>query len=304
MSANFYLLPTDGLCNRMRAIDSAITLSNQLGRNLRVIWVKNTLLSSSFYKLFRKIDDLEVIESRNEYLPGLKLNLFPKNNPATANAITRVPASMLWKFRKRNWDIKGCVFYNELLAISNQKFMNDTPESSQTSYDLIQKKIKESLTSGHSNYIASCWRLCPDQEYYKHFTPIPELTERIDSISATFNHTLGLHIRRTDHKEAMATSSLDKFINLIEQKIRENTNSTFFVATDDAGTETMLRNKFGERILSNKKSSFSRNDEQGIQDAVVDLYCLSRTKKIFGSFRSSFSQVAGDISRIEVETVR
>ena len=98
-------------------------------------------------------------------------------------------------------------------------------------------------------------------------------------------------------------SGLDKFISLIEENIRKNDKSTFFLATDDLETETTLKKKFNGRIITSQKASFSRNSEEGMQNAVVDLYCLSRTKKIYGSFRSSFSQVAADISGIEVETV-
>jgi hypothetical protein len=145
--------------------------------------------------------------------------------------------------------------------------------------------------------------LFPDSEFYSKFKPVSELQDKIDTITSMFSNTVGLHIRRTDHKEAIAHSGIDKFEKLIDNYIHADNSSSFFLATDDASTETYLKNKFGERIITRKKT-YSRNNEKGIQDALVDLYCLSRTKKIYGSFRSSFSQVAGDISRIPVETVQ
>jgi hypothetical protein len=301
---NFYLLATDGLCNRMRTIDSAITLAGKLNRSLHVLWVRNALLNSSFSKLFNSIDVMTVIESSNQVVPGVKFNWYPKNNPASTGSVKNLINRGIWKFHQINWNIKGSLFYDELLEISNRRFDTNTAESEKDSYELIFTRIKDTLHENHSNYIASCWRLFPDNEFYSHFKPVPELQDKIDTITSSFSNTIGLHIRRTDHREAIAHSGIDKFVALIERHVGTDAQATFFLATDDAETEAYLKNKFGARIITRKKSSYARNNEKGIQDAVVDLYCLSRTKKIYGSFRSSFSQVAGDISRIPVETVQ
>jgi hypothetical protein len=39
----------------------------------------------------------------------------------------------------------------------------------------------------------------------------------------------------------------------------------------------------------------NRNSQQGITDAVVDMFCLSKTKYIYGSYWSSFSDIASVI---------
>ena len=44
-----------------------------------------------------------------------------------------------------------------------------------------------------------------------------------------------------------------------------------------------------------------RNSLEGMKFAVVDLFCLSKTKKIIGSVGSSYSQIAAEIGGIEVE---
>lgn len=299
---NFYLLATDGLCNRMRTIDSAITLAGKLNRSLHVVWVRNSLLNSSFSNLFAPIDGLRLIESKSDVIPGLKLNWYPKTNPAKNGSIKSLIHRGIWKFHQINWNIKGSIFYDELLEISNKRFEKNNSESE--SYDMIFTRIKETLYDNHANYIASCWRLFPDNEFYSHFKPLPELQEKIDAIASGFSNTSGLHIRRTDHQEAIANSGIDKFVKLINDQVAINDNATFFLATDDAETESYLKKMFGDRIITRKKTSYARSNEKGIQDAVIDLYCLSKTKKIYGSFRSSFSQVAADITRIPVETVQ
>ena len=48
------------------------------------------------------------------------------------------------------------------------------------------------------------------------------------------------------------------------------------------------------------RSSDSRTTQQGMVDALVDLVCLSRTTKIFGSYWSAFSETAAALGETEV----
>ena len=50
------LIPVGGLANRMRAIDSAISLCQRYNRALEVIWFKDLALKACFYSLFEKIN--------------------------------------------------------------------------------------------------------------------------------------------------------------------------------------------------------------------------------------------------------
>ena len=56
------LVPTSGLCNRMRAIASAVSLSKHLGRELEVIWIPDSALGSSFNQLFEPLPCIRVIQ--------------------------------------------------------------------------------------------------------------------------------------------------------------------------------------------------------------------------------------------------
>lgn len=75
------------------------------------------------------------------------------------------------------------------------------------------------------------------------------------------------------------------------------------MATDDLETENELIEKFTYKIITYKKE-LSRNTKKGIIDALIDLYCLSKTKYIFGSYWSSFSDIASRIGKIEVVTIK
>jgi hypothetical protein len=51
------------------------------------------------------------------------------------------------------------------------------------------------------------------------------------------------------------------------------------------------------------KRCWIRNLQKGIQDAVVDMYCLAGCQKIIGSYFSSFSEVAAQINGIELNQI-
>ena len=116
--------------------------------------------------------------------------------------------------------------------------------------------------------------------------------------------TIGIHIRSTDHSTAMKYSPFHLFENKIREELHINPEATFFVATDNEDYQSRLLREFGkEKILFHKKV-FERNVTQGITDAVVDMFCLSRTSKIYGSYYSSFSYVAGRIGQVPVHILK
>ena len=90
----------------------------------------------------------------------------------------------------------------------------------------------------------------------------------------------------------------------MEEAIISNPEMIFFVSTDNESYQNILVNKFGiQRIIFHEKE-FSRNKTEGIKDAVIDLFCLSKTSKIYGSYFSSFSYVAARIGNIPNEVLK
>jgi hypothetical protein len=57
------LEPMGGLCNRMRAMQSAINLAREYNTELKVIWVLNKALNCEFSKLFLPIPHVDVIST-------------------------------------------------------------------------------------------------------------------------------------------------------------------------------------------------------------------------------------------------
>ena len=149
--------------------------------------------------------------------------------------------------------------------------------------------------AAHNNFYESLDR-------FFEFKLIPHLQKTAWSITREFHcKTIGLHIRRTDHPNAPKYSSDESFILKIDALIRNDHN--FYLSTDSYSIKTRLKSLYGNKILIHETKSLDRNTKSGIQDAIVDLFCLSRTTKILGSFGSSYSQLAARLNQIPLDII-
>ncbi|CAE7216352.1 unnamed protein product, partial [Symbiodinium microadriaticum] len=112
--------------------------------------------------------------------------------------------------------------------------------------------------------------------------------------------TISVHIRRTDHAKAIARSPEDLFVQAMDSY---GTEAKFFLATDDAEVESRLRRRYGQRLLTQPKRTLSRNDPDGIEDALLDLLMLSQGSEVLGSYKSSFSAMASHFRCIPLHVV-
>lgn len=136
-------------------------------------------------------------------------------------------------------------------------------------------------------------------QYFQLFQPTKELQKRIDDVTAHFTEDMvSVHIRRTDQINSIAYSKTENFVDLMNREIRENPSVKFFLATDDKEEETFLRNTFPGRIVSNENRTLRRDSLDGMYDALLDLYCLSKCKKLIGSYCSSFTDTAAALGNI------
>ena len=132
------------------------------------------------------------------------------------------------------------------------------------------------------------------------FVPQDDIQNRIDEVVAGFSErTIGVHIRRTDNVVSIQSSPLEKFTSMMDAEIKKNSNTRFYVASDDDEVKKCLKTKYPDRIITLMDDP-DRNSLEGMKFAVLDLFCLSKTKKILGSVGSSYSQIAAEIGGIEV----
>lgn len=119
----------------------------------------------------------------------------------------------------------------------------------------------------------------------------------------SYDNVIGVHIRRTDNEKSVRFSPTELFVRKIEEELKANPSSRFYLATDDPKEEAFLCT-CSDRIIVYKKESLDRNSPAAIRDAVIDLYNLAHCQKIYGSYWSSFSDVAALWGGIEKEVLK
>ena len=125
------------------------------------------------------------------------------------------------------------------------------------------------------------------------FRPLPALALRIDERTASFSpHTIGVHIRRTDNQQSIEESPTELFFEAIDDELAQHDDTRVYLATDDEPSKQLLRQRYGDHRIITATHQAVRDTTDGIQDALVEMYALSRTCHIYGSSGSSFSEIA------------
>lgn len=252
---NLILVPTAGLCNRINAILCALALQKELQWKINVYWQKSKDCCADFSELFMPIPNVSVQPlTKWTYLPGSKRNLF-----------------LPYLFRLFSFDL--CLDGNKSTYID----------------------IKDKLLTAQEIYIHSFNRFSIQDithSVHEFFVPQPQIQEKINSITACYtSNTIGVHIRRTDNVLAIKENPIEKYHHMISQELNTNPETRFYIATDDETTKEELTQIFGDRIIT-RKNVLNRNTSEGMQEAVIDLFCLAKTNKIIGSSHSTFSLMA------------
>ena len=269
------LEPIGGLANRMRAIASAIWLMKESNQELEVIWNLNEDLNCSFDVLFNRILNVSIIVKREKHY-----YVHHTNHP---EFYKRIKAYFRNRLLGINYCVKEIDFYNLL-------------PKSKLPLDKIAKKNK-------NIYITTSQEFGDNHNEFKVFIPSELIQQIIDKQVSKFNkNTIGIHIRRADNINSITRSPIELFISKIEEELHKNSNVNFFLAIDDKEIEQQLLNRFESKIIVYQKV-LNRNLEKGIIDAVVDMYCLSNTKYIYGSYWSSFSDIAARVGNIELKVL-
>jgi hypothetical protein len=271
------LIPTSGLANRVRIIASTIRLARESNKKIAIYWDSNVGLRADFDELFEDITSIPVRKIPVKYKAWIKMTQYS----------SRLSGFDKWYLKLFNFDF---IFLDSMAIKVWHNKMNLLSEVSNAKDVLI-------CSGQEINYF--------DLEDYQLFVPKSGLRKRIENITRKFaTNTIGIHIRATDNEASKKYSPLSVFINKMEDEIDYDPNRTFFVATDDEKYQEILLEQFGrERIFFHDKV-FGRNVTQGIKDAVIDLFCLSRTSKIYGSYFSSFSDIAGRLGNVPVEVLK
>ncbi|MCB9194449.1 MAG: hypothetical protein H6597_07955 [Flavobacteriales bacterium] len=253
----------------MRAIASGMSLQMRSDFDYFVYWNIEDILNCPFEHLFEPLPALRMFSGRPplSIMHSSRKNLF-------------LPG--IYRF------LAGVEYYGEqeFGAFSlTESFVNDLLE-------------KESV------HAVAYFRFAGTREPYRHFVPRPFLQDRVEREVRRFDvFTVGVHVRRTDNVEAIHVSPMPAFMERMEQEIAIEPRTNFYVASDSSEVKLALIDRFGDRVLTSGVDA-RRDRATGMEQAVVELYALSRTRKLLGSHNSSFSHTAAEISGIEEVVVR
>lgn len=267
-------VPTGGLANRMRAIAAAVALAQDLNTNLRVIWYKDQGLNCSFTNIFHPFS-LSGIELRDASFSDLLIYDRPRRKNLYIPLI----------FQKMLFG--KCLYEKEISKIQR------------TDFDFKG-------WAGNANvYMASHDCFYPSKALLPElFKPVGRIQNMIGEKALFFNeYTIGIHIRRTDHAISISESPTELFIEAMEKEIDCCPQTRFYLATDSEEDKKWLKDRFADRVITSGNKA-SRNTRSGIEEAVTEMFLLSGTKKIIGASRSSFSEIAAQLTNVPYIALR
>ena len=264
--------PISGLGNRMRVVASLHRLlrEHEPAAKVQIAWHKTNDFGAKFEEIFERTAafenyQLSIINYQLKYTPASKHNLL---------------LPLLWR--------KMCG-YKEL-----RNYCAPTAE------DLLRRMARHRRL-----YVSTCYAFCDyaNADLRQCFRPLPHLQARIDRTAAEFApRTLGVHVRRSDNTQAEEHSPTELFEQRIDSLLAEGWER-IFLATDSDDVRRRFAQRYGPRLIT-LSPNLQRSKLNGIEDAVVDLYCLSRTGRILGSYYSSYSGAAAELGDLELEIIR
>ena len=94
-----------------------------------------------------------------------------------------------------------------------------------------------------------------------------------------------------------------KCCGIKDEKIKEDGKVAIYLATDSEEVKREMKERYGDRIFCSGKKA-DRGSLEGIREGITDMYTLARTQKIYGSFQSSFSDMAAQIGGVPLEILK
>lgn len=266
--------PCAGLGNRLLGLGSAYAVAKKLNRELLVLWKREVgcnVKSGELFDLPMQVIEISENGFKKEPLAHLRSNQLKK------------------KYRKKASLFLECDDVERIKAEGGYEKL----------FSVIEK---ESVI-----YIKSYGPICEiDASCYSFLKPSAEIERKGEKLLGQMDaHTVGVHVRRTDHTEAIANSPLALFAERMKAELEADSEAKFFVATDDETVKKELRELLPEvKLIFHESGIIDRNSREGLEDALIEMLALSRGRKILGSYNSTFSLLPSYIGNIPLEVVK
>lgn len=265
--------PCAGLGNRLLGLGSAYAVAKKLDRKLVVMWKREVGCNIRFQELF----DLpfEVVE-------------------ISENGLKKEPvAQILGDRAKKKWRNSADRFLecDEVEKIKEQE-----------GYEGLFRLIEQTPVI----YLKAFGPICEvTAESYSFVKPSKNIEEKGAYLFRELTgQCVGVHVRRTDHTEAIANSPLALFAERMKKELETAADTSFFVATDDKEVRRELKELLPDaKLIFPQSDVIDRDSKEGIEEAFIEMLALSKCRKILGSYNSTFSLLPSYIGNIPLETV-
>lgn len=266
--------PCAGLGNKLLGLASAYSVSQKLNRELIVIWKREVGCNVKAEDLF-----------------DLSLNVIE----ISENGYSKEPfAHLAGNLVKKKWRAKASRFME----------CGEVEEIKKNSgFEGLQKLIENEPVV----YLKTFGPICElDASSFAFLKPSLNIEKKGEHLFSQMDgNTISVHVRRTDHTEAIANSPLSLFVNRMRAEVELNPDTSFFVATDDETVKKELREALPKvKLIFNESGIIDRNSKEGLEDAFIEMLALSKGRKILGSFNSTFSLIPSYIGNIPLEVVK
>lgn len=267
--------PDAGLGNRLNCLYSALYWINTLNLDPIILWEVEYACCARFEELFETPNSLKV---KTVYSLSIKKDLLLRN----------IIGKLYIKLLKASPSYVSSEWTSEIFKLYGEEGIVD-------------------LLNSRSRCVKAYSIFCNIEHIRKAIPllqPSMEITKRVDEIMKPYQcvgeRIIGVHIRRTDHKVSMENSPTELFYSKMNS-IMEECNTIFYVATDDQTVLDEISKSFPVINHICFSDEITRINSNGMKDAYVDMLCLSKCEKIYGSFNSTFSVMAGIIGNVECE---
>ncbi|MDR0537034.1 MAG: hypothetical protein LBH04_03160 [Tannerellaceae bacterium] len=266
------LVPFGGLSNRIFAITSAIGFCRDNGFRLKVVWFKDWGMGAGFHQLMEVLPtDVEIVDAQwTDYRFDR-----PRKRNLWMPAIYQYFAFDRRLYEKEMFGNMNYDSYGEMFRPFDAVYMNH------------------------------CGLFYEYPGMFRELKPTKSIQAEINRLTEPFlsQRTVGIHIRRGDLAEySEKKSPLSLFISKMEDELKIDGRTKFFVASDSTDEKKRLAERFGDAVITSFKE-VRRDTKEGIIDALIELYRLSATIKIYGTHYSTYSQLSAKLSNIPLEVL-
>ena len=238
--------PCAGLGNRLLGLGSAYAVAEKLNRRLVVMWKREVGCNIRFSELF----DLpfEVVDiSENGF----------KNEPV---------AQLLGNHAKKKWRKMA----DRFLECDDVEQVKETE-----GYEGLFHLIEQTPVI----YLKAFGPICEvGAESYSFLKPSKNIEEKGNYLFRELTgNCVGVHVRRTDHTDAIANSPLALFAGRMKKELEADKETSFFVATDDKEVRRELKELLPDaKLIFPQSDEIDRDTKEGIEEAFVEMIALSK----------------------------